>query len=1166
MTNQLPDVPEPLPVTPHEEAVPAQVRLGPTGRVKKSNRHWTLHLSIRGVKIFAEIVAVLILLFGLGAGYILWQFSKGPINDEDLTRQVAMALESRLPKGFAVTLSSMEINEVVGQIQLSVAGLVIKDASAKPVLVAPKANIAFDALSLLIGRIVPKTIDLSGLLVAVTIGPDGRVDISEDVTDGELPQQEVAPQPSAPPSDQAQAGILAIGNFVDALSTKEGPLGLLDHATLRNGILRIDDQRHGRQMRYRDLAVTLDRSDDAHQKISVSAQGDHGNWSATSYLTGRIGEPRQLVIEGKDIAVSELLGFAEEKTVPVQTDMPLSLEVTLSVDSQSKLTNLTGKITGGRATLILDDPKAPPIKVEEVSGDFTLSDDGARIIIPSIQFANSGNHWQLTGDVTIPHEANESWMFNLSSRGAIIASDQPGYAPNIVDNIAISGGVTPGFKALRLTSVEAKGSNFAISGHALLGAADGRDGLALDLKTQGSDALPLLALWPSFLVPEVRAYLGESILRGTVKNGLYRLDLDPDGLRAVLNKAPIPESAVALDLDFENGTLRPDKGLPPISQLSGKVHVTGTQVSVDVLGGIIDVDDHRHLKLQNATYRVFDTSLMPTHADVVFSFSGPASDFAQVMRSDMMRSVSAPPLDPSKTEGDIAMTVTLAFPQKPDLKPTDIKISATGDFTNLAIANLVGDQNLENATADIVAGDQGLIVIGDGKIGGAPSHFEMRQPPASQTRDATLAMTLDDALREKKNIRTPGQLSGPVTLSLSLKGIGGDKVHGKGDLDFSKASINGVIPGWIKPANKPLKAVFLLTPHQDQSISISDFSIDDPSIALKGKAELGSDGALRAMTLSSLRVAAGDKVTASVERAGAGYKVSIQGETLDGRALIKSAFSSKSQQSQDLDVDLKLGTLTGFNGEVMKAVDLRAQTRNGALKDLKLDARLGTQQVTGQPARSESGQNVIVIQTADAGALLRYMDFYKRMNSGAMTFQLATSGDPLDGEIAVRRFAILEESAIADLNTKAGAQTGRAIVTDPKNVQFNRLNASFSIGGGKIAIKDGVVSGPVIGGTVEGVIDYGKGGIDVKGAIVPAYLVNNLFNKLPLIGNLLGGENEGVFSINYRATGALTSPEVSYNPLSAVAPGFLRKLFEAGAPSEETPPAKMPPKDVTPQP
>jgi hypothetical protein len=140
-------------------------------------------------------------------------------------------------------------------------------------------------------------------------------------------------------------------------------------------------------------------------------------------------------------------------------------------------------------------------------------------------------------------------------------------------------------------------------------------------------------------------------------------------------------------------------------------------------------------------------------------------------------------------------------------------------------------------------------------------------------------------------------------------------------------------------------------------------------------------------------------------------------------------------------------------------------------------------------------------------------------------------------------------------------------VTDPKNVQFSRLNTTFTIGAGKIEISDGVMSGPVLGGTVEGTIDYAKSSIDVKGTIIPAYLVNNFLNKIPLLGQLLGGENEGLFSINYRAFGPIASPQVTYNPLSAVAPGFLRKLFEAGGPIEDTPPSKLPPKVIdTPKP
>ena len=83
---------------------------------------------------------------------------------------------------------------------------------------------------------------------------------------------------------------------------------------------------------------------------------------------------------------------------------------------------------------------------------------------------------------------------------------------------------------------------------------------------------------------------------------------------------------------------------------------------------------------------------------------------------------------------------------------------------------------------------------------------------------------------------------------------------------------------------------------------------------------------------------------------------------------------------------------------------------------------------------------------------------------------------------------------------------------------------------------------------------------------MPAYSVNTILTKIPLVGLLLGGgQNEGVFGITYRVQGPLSRPEVSVNPLSAIAPGILRKIVGAmdgsgargGAPGEAvaSPPA-----------
>ena len=99
-------------------------RRGLLGAVKRK-RHWSFRLSVHGIKLFAEIIAVLLLLLGIGVGFLVWQLSQGPISYDGLNRQIAAGIQSRMPPGFSVSLSTAEIGEVVGGLHLSVGGLVI---------------------------------------------------------------------------------------------------------------------------------------------------------------------------------------------------------------------------------------------------------------------------------------------------------------------------------------------------------------------------------------------------------------------------------------------------------------------------------------------------------------------------------------------------------------------------------------------------------------------------------------------------------------------------------------------------------------------------------------------------------------------------------------------------------------------------------------------------------------------------------------------------------------------------------------------------------------------------------------------------------------------------------------------------------------------------------
>jgi hypothetical protein len=72
-----------------------------------------------------------------------------------------------------------------------------------------------------------------------------------------------------------------------------------------------------------------------------------------------------------------------------------------------------------------------------------------------------------------------------------------------------------------------------------------------------------------------------------------------------------------------------------------------------------------------------------------------------------------------------------------------------------------------------------------------------------------------------------------------------------------------------------------------------------------------------------------------------------------------------------------------------------------------------------------------------------------------------------------------------------------------------------------------------------------KDEVHLRGTFVPFYGLNNMFGQIPIVGLFLGGgSNEGIFGITYEVGGTTSNPRAVVNPISAIAPGLLRKFFE----------------------
>ena len=61
----------------------------------------------------------------------------------------------------------------------------------------------------------------------------------------------------------------------------------------------------------------------------------------------------------------------------------------------------------------------------------------------------------------------------------------------------------------------------------------------------------------------------------------------------------------------------------------------------------------------------------------------------------------------------------------------------------------------------------------------------------------------------------------------------------------------------------------------------------------------------------------------------------------------------------------------------------------------------------------------------------------------------------------------------------------------------------------------------------------------------PGYSLNRLVSKIPIVGLLAGGgKKAGLIGITFQLRGQYKNPQLLVNPISLLAPGVFRKIFE----------------------
>jgi hypothetical protein len=220
--------------------------------------------------------------------------------------------------------------------------------------------------------------------------------------------------------------------------------------------------------------------------------------------------------------------------------------------------------------------------------------------------------------------------------------------------------------------------------------------------------------------------------------------------------------------------------------------------------------------------------------------------------------------------------------------------------------------------------------------------------------------------------------------------------------------------------------------------------------------------------------------------------------------------------------------------------------------------------------QDQSAGRVFQLASSNAGRLFEGLNLGDNLRGGvlAINAQLTNPSDNRDyhGTVEIKDPRLVKAPLLARLISLA-FPTGLLQALGGEGIAFSQLQANIARQNQLLTITDGRLYGSSLGLTAKGQVDLGKNQINLSGVIVPAYAVNNLFARIPLIGGLLGGDSAGgLLATNYSATGALDNPDISVNPLSMLTPGALRGIFGNGAPTETPAPPSAQPGETPPKP
>lgn len=720
---------------------------------------------------------------------------------------------------------------------------------------------------------------------------------------------------------------------------------------------------------------------------------------------------------------------------------------------------------------------------------------------------------------------------NLSARGKLDLSQNRIEFQNI--SAALDG------YALRASGTLAAGKDLPIGEINMNAQIDGQLG-----------AKQILHYWPKSFADGARRWVIRSVKKGTISDIKFQSNIDETDLK----RGEIANDHLNTRFTVNDADIAYISTMPWLRSGQGYGTLQGNRMDIYLTEGMLG-----EAVIEGG--RVEMPRLQPKGHDFHIHVSGRASaqSVLEIVDHKPFEVAQKYGLTPSEIKGSGEIKLSVTRPLREVFPSSRVKYSFDGQFSDVAIPTGAGPYTINDGTVRVHADKEEISINGDIKLGQWPAVLAWKKPLSFDGRPTKPANYILRGSVGRDDLDSFG-----IGLRRHLGGTIGVSVSGSGDglavnaaqiaADFNDTELN-IGSLWNKAPGVPATFTGDFV-SSDDAISMSNARVAAPGLSVIGDVKLSKDFRLEQLNLPVAKIdgVIDGAVNASPTDKGV-LGVKMSGEYLNIEPWVSQAFQSQSSvleapielsaQLQTLSLDplfvLKNASASfTHTGTSVSKAHLSGQTEGGEFL-----AEISEEQ-SEKPAKQKPRR--VRVKLPDAQRATQAFLGLTNIKNGSLEIDgtLPPTGQrgALSGSVLVSDFVLARAPAFAQIFSLASLQ-GLGDTLSGSGLMIEETAFQFSLDDGILKIRDGRANGPALGLTAAGDIDLQSRIMDFDGVLVPSYTVNSLLADVPVVGPLVvGKKGEGIFALNYTVAGPFDKAQVAVNPLSALTPGFLRRIFD----------------------